>query len=249
MKLLILDTETTSADLNASVCEIAGTLYQIGETERQTGAIASLAILLPVNDNPAEMINGIAHELTQSASGFMEEAISQLKTMAHSSDYAVAFNAEFDAPLINQLLGEQRWLCAMRDFDWNYPNLNAYGGYKLTDLALWLGIGISTVHRAGDDVRLLVECLNRRRAMLPFMVEQAIMRSNSPLIELRAMVRYENRHLASRAKFTWDDERRIWVKKIRECDREKFIETVCGFDVIQIPVEVESSNHSLSERN
>lgn len=45
MKLLILDTETTSADLNASVCEIAGTLYQIGETERQTGAIASMATL------------------------------------------------------------------------------------------------------------------------------------------------------------------------------------------------------------
>ncbi|MFB2937541.1 hypothetical protein ACE1B6_20020 [Aerosakkonemataceae cyanobacterium BLCC-F154] len=65
--------------------------------------------------------------------------------MADSSDYAVAFNTEFDAPLVNQLLGEQRWLCAMRDFDWNYPNINAYGGYKLTDLALWLGIGVSTV--------------------------------------------------------------------------------------------------------
>jgi DNA polymerase-3 subunit epsilon len=226
MKLLILDTETTSADSNASICEIAGTLYQIGETERQTGAIATFATLLPVNDNPAEMINSIAHELTQSASGFVEFALAQLKKMAMSSDYAVAFNAEFDAPLVNQLIGEQRWLCAMRDFDWNYPNINAYGGYKLTDLALWLGIGISTVHRAGDDVRLLVECLNRRRAMLPLMVEGAIARSNSPMIEIKAVVSYENRELAKRAGFGWDSQRRIWVKKIRECDREKFLQSL-----------------------
>jgi DNA polymerase-3 subunit epsilon len=62
--------------------------------------------------------------------------------------------------------------------------------------------------------------------MLPLMVEGAIARSNSPMIEIKAVVSYENRELAKRAGFGWDSQRRIWVKKIRECDREKFLQSL-----------------------
>ncbi|MTJ14735.1 3'-5' exonuclease [Anabaena sp. UHCC 0187] len=223
MKLLIIDTETT--DINdAKICEIAGTLYQVGDNVRETGAICSVSALLPVTENPAEFVNGITWELT-SKNPFVDESMSLLKRMAACANYTVAFNAEFDAPLVDELLDTNlNWLCAMRDFDWDYPAKN--DSYKLTDLALWMGIGISTVHRAGDDVRLLVECFNRRKQQLPEIVEQAIFVSNSPMIELKALVEYETRSLASNAGFWWDGDRKAWTKKVRECRVADFMKTL-----------------------
>lgn len=191
--LFIVDTETTGISDTDQLCEIAGTLYQIGQSKKETGAIASISTLMPLTiDNKAEAINGIPKELTQSIRRYSESygthrlSVDLFKKMANSSDYCVAFCVNFDAPLIDSLIGKQNWICAMQDFLWGYPIKNAYGGYKLIDLALWLGIGISTCHRAGDDVRLLVECLNRYRDSqdIKLLVDQAIVRANSPILEI-----------------------------------------------------------------
>ena len=94
-------------------------------------------------------------------------------------------------------------------------------------------IGISTVHRTGDDVRLLVECFNRRKQILPEIVNQAIRVSQSPMIELKALVEYETRSLASNARFHWDGDRKLWTKKIRECRFNEFVKTLSfGVEVI-----------------
>lgn len=90
-------------------------------------------------------------------------------------------------------------------------------------MALWLGIGVGTAHRAGDDVRLLVECFNRC-SHFDESLEKAITRSQSPQIELKAIVSYDNRQLAKDAGFQWDCDRKIWVKKVRECDRLNFLD-------------------------
>ncbi|MFB2970422.1 3'-5' exonuclease [Aerosakkonema sp. BLCC-F183] len=226
MKLLVIDTETTGTDKIDSVCEIAATFYQIGENERTTGAIASISTLMPVTYNDAESINQIPFELTLASSTLLDRSLMLMKELSEITDYAIAFNAEFDAPLVNQILGEQKWLCAMRDINWEYPSVNSYGGFKLIDLALWLGIGVSTVHRAGDDVRLLVECFNRKKEILPMMITDAIERSNSPFVELKALVNYNNRELAKQTGFSWDGNRKSWIKKIRECDVEAFTKTL-----------------------
>jgi len=240
MRLFIIDTETTGITATDQVCEIAGTLYQVDQVDankQNTGSLASISTLIPITiANEAEMINGIPAELTFEARSFSEQSIALFKAMAMASDYCVAFNAEFDAPLIDALIGAQRWLCAMQDFEWGYPKVNAYGGYKLIDLALWMGIGISTAHRAGDDVRLLVECMNRlnplralnrgERPNLLEMVEKGITRSQSSVLELQAYVSYDNRDLAKSAGFAWDGTRKMWVKKVKECDSAAFLESL-----------------------
>ncbi|MCG6138900.1 MAG: 3'-5' exonuclease [Nostoc sp. LLA-1] len=228
MKLLILDTETTT-DTENTPCEISATLYQVGY---YSGAIASVSTLIPVEANNAQAINGISPELTQAAHPVYQPSLELLREMSAIADYAVAFNAEFDSGVVNQFfpnLISVPWLCAMRDFDWGYHRINSHGGYKLTDLALWLGIGISTVHRAADDVRLLVECLNRHKN-LPQLVEDAIALAESPMVEIKALVSYEDRHKASKAKFVWDGERKIWYKSMRECLLDDFIHSL-DFDV------------------
>jgi len=231
MRLFIIDTETTGTSATAQICEIAGTQYEIAVDGSYKGAIASISTLMPVFGNDAEFINGIVPKLTRVHEGFSAEygthklSVSLFKEMAIASDYCVAFNAEFDAPLIDALIGAQRWLCAMQDFDWGYTRVNPYGGYKLIDLALWMGIGISTAHRAGDDVRLLVECMNRS-PNLQEMIERGIVRSNSPTIEFQACVSYDNRELAKAAGFGWDGTRKIWIKKLKECDSAVFLESL-----------------------
>lgn len=229
IKLFIVDTEATGLTENEKVCEVAATLYQIGDTKQETGAIASISTLLPVITNDAEHINGIAPELTQltsvNALNLAAAFTRIIWELALTADYAIAFNAEFDAPLVNQLLKPEldaleldlSWLCAMKDFNWGYPNVKANGSFKLVDLCLWMGIGISTAHRAADDVRLLVECLNRHPSPMA-MVEKAIARAASPVVEIRALVSYDDRELAKTAGFIWDGSRRYWTKKLRECD-------------------------------
>ncbi|WP_414546249.1 3'-5' exonuclease [Nostoc sp. CCY0012] len=194
--------------------------------------MASISTLIPVESNNAQAINGISPELTQAASPIYQRSLALLREISAIADYAVAFNAEFDSGVVNQFfpgLISQPWLCAMRDFDWGYHSINSHGAYKLTDLALWLGIGISTVHRAGDDVRLLVECLNRHKN-LQKLVEDAIALAESPMLEIKALVSYDDRHKASKAKFAWDGERKIWYKSIRECLLDDFIQSL-DFDV------------------
>jgi len=231
MRFFIIDTETTGTLATDQICEIAGTQYEIAVDGSYKDAIASISTLMPVFSNDAEFINDIAPELTRVHEGFSAEygthklSVSLFKEMAMASDYCVAFNAEFDAPLIDALIGKQKWLCAMQDFDWGYTRINVYGGYKLIDLALWMGIGISTAHRAGDDVRLLVECMNRK-PNLQEMVERGIVRSQSSTLELQALVSYDNRDKAKSAGFAWDGTRKMWVKKVKECDSAVFLESL-----------------------
>ncbi|MEA5619940.1 3'-5' exonuclease [Cronbergia sp. UHCC 0137] len=236
MKLLIIDTETTDIS-SGIVCEIAATLYNVGDTPETTGAIYSVSTLIPIENNKAEAINGISPQLTQLTKEYSNIGINILDAiidMTAIADYKVAFIAEFDAPIVDSLLKLEsgNWICAMKDINWGYP-AKAHGSYKLTDLCLWSGIGISTAHRAGDDVRLLVECFNRRKESLPKMLDDAIKLSQSPIVKIKARVEFEEKDLAKNAGFIWDSDRKIWIKEIRECKVKEFVETL-GFKVVII---------------
>lgn len=235
--LFVVDTETTGLSAEtAQLCEISGTLYRIGLCQETTGAIASVSTLMPVKfddlmTNESEAINGITQELTASVCGFAEEygyhkhALDLFIEMANSADYVFAFNAEFDKAFLKTLIRTDKWICAMQDFDWGYPK-KEHGNYKLIDLALWLGIGVSTVHRAGDDVRLLVECLNRYKGNFGESIDKAIVRANSLILEVQALVSYADRELAKAAGFSWNAPQKNWLKQVKECDFQEFVQTL-----------------------
>ena len=239
--LFVVDTETTGLSAEtAQLCEISGTLYRIGLCQETTGVIASVSTLMPVKfddltTNESETINGITQELTSSVCGYAKEygyhkhAVDLFVEMTNSADYVFAFNAEFDKAFLKTLIRTDNWICAMQDFDWGYPK-KAHGNYKLIDLALWLGIGVSTVHRAGDDVRLLVECLNRCKGNLRESIDKAVVRANSPILEVQALVSYADRELAKVAGFSWQPHEKSWLKQVKECDFQEFVQTL-NFDV------------------
>ena len=220
MKLLIIDTETTNIEA-PEICEISASIYHIGKTKKDTGMLNHVSTLITFEGKKEiESINDISSELTQFNINYQEKLINVIKLMAKDCKYAIAFNAEFDAPIVNSFLDiNLNWLCAMKDINWGYYK----DTFKLTDLALWLGIGISTIHRAGDDVRLLCECFNRRKEALPKIIEDAIILANSPLVEVKALVSFQEKEKAKEAGFFWDINRKIWFKRMRQIHVNEFI--------------------------
>lgn len=232
--ILIVDTETTGLDSDAQVCELAATLYQIANANSESGAIASASTLLPFGgQNNAEPINHITEKLALNSQAISPKMIDMICYLANQADYAVAFGADFDKPYWQTIIASLPWVCAQTDFDWGYPN----NRFSLHALALWLGIGVSTIHRAGDDVRLLVECFNRIDD-LEGRFTRAIERAQSPWIYLRANVSYGDRELAKQARFSWDATSKKWLKKIKECDRENLV-TELGFEVEIVDVKID----------
>jgi DNA polymerase-3 subunit epsilon len=184
--------------------------------------IASVSFLIPVNENQAESVNGITPELTQ-LQNIGDQSYQYFCYLIEEADYLVAFNSEYDKPLLANLIfnfgyTHFSWLCAMSDFDWGFTNKSKYGNYSLINLALHFGIGISTAHRAGDDVRLLVEVFNRNKASLTQLLDKAIFRANVPTIEILALVDFNRKDLAKDAGFVWNGANKTWTKKLKECD-------------------------------
>ena len=163
-KLLIVDTETTSLEQDTQVCEVAATFYNVDSDVRKCGAIASVSFLIPVTENKAESVNGITPELTE-LNDFGGYGHLFFCDMVHQANYLVGFNSDYDKPLVNNLIFDLidvdsvKWVCAMSDFDWEYPNKSKYGNYSLINLALHFGIGVSTAHRA--DLRILTPRVTR----------------------------------------------------------------------------------------
>ncbi len=216
MKLLIVDTETTGLGPDAQAIELSATLYEVGEV---SGAIATVSTLIPATDNPSQSINGIDPALTRVIRP--DALIAVIESMVGLADHLVAFNADFDRGFVEALLPlaqGRSWLCARNDFDW-LPGWVARPRSQI-DLSLAMGIGVIHAHRAGDDVRTLVACLDRLGDRLGAVVSQAINRSQSPQITLMAQVSYDDRQLARGAGFWWDSDRRRWVRTIRMFDQQ-----------------------------
>jgi|GEM_PF-4194195 len=47
-----------------------------------------------------------------------------------------------------------------------------------------------------------------------------------PILELQAKVSYNDKDLAKSAGFAWDGMRRMWIKKVKECDSAVFLESL-----------------------
>jgi DNA polymerase-3 subunit epsilon len=225
--ILIVDTETTGIGDRSEAIELAATLYQVESDRKLIGAIASASTLLPIEGkNDAGEINGISDKLSYDSRSIFPPVVNAISSLVENADFAVAFNAEFDAPYWEKIVGGLPWICAMKDFDWGYPKKH----FTLIELAIWLGIGVGCAHRAGDDVRLLVECFNRIDRLAE-RFDRAVVRSNSPLCELVALVSYGNRELAKNAGFGWDSNRKLWVKQVRECDLDLSVYEHLTFNV------------------
>jgi DNA polymerase III subunit epsilon len=220
MKLLIIDCETTGLpENNGELIEIAAILFDVPTRS----VLAQVSTLLPVKVHGMEECHGITEQMVKTAETMTKyirgHILDTIKYMQWDAAHAIAHSATFDKQFTSDLI-DLPWLCTYEDF-----RFTPHKPQSLINLALAHGVPVIKAHRALTDCMLIAEILAKRDD-LESLIEVAIARSQSPLVEIKALVDYNNRDKASKARFSWDGTKRAWLKTLKECD----LDDVVGVD-------------------
>lgn len=225
MRVLLVDTETTGLDpAKDRVIEVAAMLFET----QCASAIESFACLIKHDSNAAESINRIPVSLLQEHGLSPEDVWRRFVQLAEDAECLIAHRSDFDRAFVVRAIGDvqalepgycdgwspdQPWVCSKTSLRWP-------GGRKgdhLAHLALSLGLGVASAHRAATDVDTIARCL-ARAAELGMDLEAEIRRGMRPTVRVVALVSYEQRDIAKQAGFLWDDKRREWYRAMLEED-------------------------------
>ena len=213
--ILILDTETTGLDNEIDDClEVGSILFNVPSRS----VLAQQSFLLPVEKNNAEKINNIPAEITRLPQPLFE-AIIYFESLVKLSDVIVAHNAAFDMKWfgLKELPHiEKQWICSMDDITWpSDRQLKTRPSVK--DLALAYGVPVWNAHRALTDCIYLAEVFKRCDGL-----ENLLIRALEPKVLFRAQISYEERHLAKKAGFRWNESiKGAWSRRMSRRDMEK----------------------------
>lgn len=213
MKLAIIDTETSGLDPTKDTCiEVAACLY---DTIHQA-PLEYFASLMRADSNPAVKTNRIPVELLAHAPG-PSEVWTTVENMLVRADVVIAHNAKFDREFFPKDLQKLRpWCCSCQGIPWPVEKPES----SLVNLALALGIGVLTAHRAMADVDTLVRIF-QRGAELGFDIDELVKLGLRPRKRYVAIVPYAQKDLAKDAGFKWDGDKREWWREMIEEDATK----------------------------
>ena len=208
--LLIVDTETTGLDPLEDECiEVGAILFHVSSRS----VIAQQSFLLPVFSNSAEAINRIPPAVTRLDQTWQDGLI-YFKKLIDSADGLVAHNSDFDRKWFGKdPLPEvcKPWLCTMAEISWPVERqLKARPSVR--DLALAYEVPVWNAHRALTDCIYLSEVFRRCDEL-----ETLLVHGLEPRRLMRAKVSYEERHLAKKAGFTWNEPvHGAWTRRLSE---------------------------------
>ena len=128
------------------------------------------------------------------------------------SDLIVAHNVEFDKKWFGK--GrlpklEKNWICSLEDINWSFQK-NLKNRPSVTDLALSFSIPVWSLHRALSDCFYLSEVFKKCENL-----EELLIKATEPRFLYKALVSYEDRSLAKKAGFLWNNHAKgAWAKKL-----------------------------------
>jgi len=205
----ILDTETTALDPAQAQCiEVAVCLYDL-EHAQPISSFASL-IRIDGNDewgmpaNPAEHINGIKPAMLKDARP-ADEVWRAVKWMIASADVIVAHRAEFDRKFVPDF--QKPWACSKIDIQWP----DRARGDSLVQLALGLGLGVASAHRAMADVDTLARIFTRV-AEKGHSLEAMLVRAMRPKVKYVSLAPFEEREIVKSHGFLWEPSAKEWYR-------------------------------------
>ena len=197
----ILDTETTSIEPPpiGKTIEVAVMLFDV----KYAQPVASFACLIrgPA-ENEAHPINGIPPEMLPDARE-SERVWACVRWIIEPAQVVIAHNSEFDRKFTPDL--GKPWVCSENDIQW--PG-RARGG-SLVQLALSLGLGVASAHRAMADVDTLARTLTRL-AEMGHDLEPVLVRAMRPKVRCHSLAPFEQKDVVKAAGFRWDADRKVW---------------------------------------
>ena len=207
-KILILDTETTGLDENKDeIIEIGCILFHV----TSKSVLSQVSFLFPVSSNEAEHINGISAEVTNIKQPW-EDGLTFFLKLVDCSDLIIAHNVEFDRKWFGK--GrlpklEKKWICSLEDINWSFQK-NLKNRPSVTDLALSFSIPVWNLHRALSDCFYISEVFKKCENL-----EELLIKATEPRFLYKALVSYEERSLAKKAGFRWNNPAQgAWSRKL-----------------------------------
>ena len=237
MRVLLCDVETSGVDFDAGhrVIEVAAALFDT----KYASVIEGFSALIKHDSNDAETINSIQPGLLLEHGDEPGSVWDRFLRLGSEADCFCAYNEAFDRGFISKsieaLVGSdvlenwepsKPWVDAMNDVQWGTA-----GSKSLTSVALALGLGVASAHRAMADVELMARCFARladiekvewlEREGRPGdgdFLEPIFRLGMRPKVRVVAQVSYEQRELAKNSGFMWNPDRREWFRLMAKED-------------------------------
>lgn len=221
MLVALLDTETTGLTDADRAIEVAVTVYSL----THASAVGSFAWLIACDvPNGAASINGIKQELLSEHASPAEEVWARALRITRDVVCFAAHRAEFDRRFVAKEMLEKPWVCTKTDLRWP----GGRQGDSLVQLALSMGLGVASAHRASSDVDTMARILTRAAEMgadLPEMFKRGM----RPKKRYVARVPFDMNPVLKANGFMWDDARKQWYRALPPEDVEAL-----PFRVVQV---------------
>jgi DNA polymerase-3 subunit epsilon len=212
--LLFLDVETAGLDSSAHpIVELAAVLWCGVE-------LASISSLVWAQSNPAAPLNGIP-ESALSHRAIMAPCLNVfglVDGLARYADIIVCHNnGSNEIPFDKAMLEARRqspadgvtpWLDS-HDIDYSVPTSSK----SLTSLCIAHGVPVTRAHRALTDCRLIARLFERLIETghdLDAMIDRAL----RPKVLVKALVGFDDNHLAKAKGFRWDPTTKRWLRRM-----------------------------------
>jgi DNA polymerase III subunit epsilon len=211
MKVLLCDVETTGLEEQDVVIEVACTLYSLP----MASPIESYACVLKGFANPASHVNGIKPELLKEHGLEPADVWGRVGQLAQEADCMAAHRAEFDKRFVDKAMGDQGWkidkpwVCTKTDIRWP----GGRRGDHLVQLALSLGLGVASAHRAMADVDTMSRILTRVAETGVDLVELFRL-GMRPKKRYVAKVPFDMNPVLKENGFLWDADRKQWYRNM-----------------------------------
>lgn len=196
----LLDTETTSLEPPpvGKTIEIAVMLFDVKHAQ----PVASFASLIRSDSNEAHAVNGIPPEMLL---GLQDPELvwRAVRWVIGHAQVVIAHHAAFDKQFVPDL--DKPWICSENDIKW--PG-RARGG-SLAHLALSLGLGVASAHRAATDVDTLARILTRL-AEMGHPLEPILLHAMRPKVRCISLAPFEQKDIVKAAGFRWEQDKKIW---------------------------------------
>lgn len=203
----ILDTETTSLDpATGKVIEVAVMLFDLKHAQ----PVASFSSLIKGEaDNAAFPVNGIPATMLPEARE-AERVWSAARWIIEPATVIVAHHVEFDRQFTPDL--GKPWCCSEEDIRWPGSTKGGRGG-SLAHLALSLGLGVASAHRAMADVDTLARILTRI-AEKGHDLEALVRFGMRPKAMFHSLAPYEERETVKQHGFRWEPSTKTWWRRM-----------------------------------
>lgn len=221
MKILALDFETTGLlhEKEAFITEIGAALFS-SYTGRVLESFGAVLQVPPGQHIPPHIVHLTKLNIHDCDNGMdRPQAFETLVGMIAKADAILTKNGVmFDIPmmlrdpLFQLCYGEFAKLPPVIDLNWDIPLPPSVKGRSQNHIACDLGFLNPFPHQALPDCLTLIEIC--RRIVTNW--EKALESASSPIVEVEAVVKYQDKDKAKSAGFTWDKDRSGWFKVMRQ---------------------------------